>query len=398
MNARSIAAAVALVLAAFGCSDDDTSDPVAPEAITPETAAFPAAATAAPAFEQLSAGDFMTCGVTTAGAGYCWGHNFDGELGDGTNTPRTTPRAVVGGLTFRQVSAATVHSCGITTDYRAYCWGDNLFGELGNGTSSGSTTPVLVAGGHQFRQIETGEFYTCAVTSDNRAWCWGTSTTLGTGATEDARVPVAVAGGLTFRQVTTGQQHACGLTTGGAVYCWGTNIRGQIGDSTNATYRPLPTKVSGGRTYAQVDAGWNHTCAVATSERIFCWGDGRLGELGNGKAYLSFWPRRVSGDLSFARVTGGSGHTCAETTTNKAYCWGSNADGELGTGSTGANRLTPVAVTGGLLFRQVTAGTAFTCGKTGANVAYCWGNNEFGELGDGTKTNRPRPTAVAGAS
>jgi alpha-tubulin suppressor-like RCC1 family protein len=138
--------------------------------------------------------------------------------------------------------------------------------------------------------------------------------------------------------------------------------------------------VAGGRSFRQADAGAFHTCAVTTNDRAFCWGNGRLGQLGNGKTYLSFWPRRVAGGLDFARVTSGGAHACGETTSNRVYCWGSNGSGNLGEGTT-TTRLTPVAVTGGLFFRQVSAGDSHTCGKTTADVAYCWGNNEWGQLG-----------------
>jgi alpha-tubulin suppressor-like RCC1 family protein len=122
-----------------------------------------------------------------------------------------------------------------------------------------------------------------------------------------------------------------------------------------------------------------------------------IAQLGNGKTYLSFWPRRVAGGLDFARVTSGGAHACGETTSNRVYCWGSNGSGNLGDGTT-TTRLTPVAVTGGLFFRQVSAGDSHTCGKTTADVAYCWDNNEWGQLGDGTTTDRLRPTPVAGLS
>lgn len=97
-------------------------------------------------------------------------------------------------------------------------------------------------------------------------------------------------------------------------------------------------------------------------------------------------------------MTTGLFHTCAETTLNRAYCWGLNrgdATGALGDGTT-TQRLTPVAVAGGLFFSQVSAGYSHTCGRTDAGVAYCWGTNSSGQLGDGTTTTRLRPVRVVG--
>ncbi|MGH7511340.1 MAG: RCC1 domain-containing protein, partial [Gemmatimonadales bacterium] len=146
------------------------------------------------------------------------------------------------------------------------------------------------------------------------------------------------------------------------------------------------------------DAGWEHTCAVTTSSRAFCWGDNHYYQLGDGTtATRRWWPRAVAGGLSFRRVTAGWKHTCGETPTNRAYCWGWNAFGQLGDG-TDTPRQRPVAVSGGLSFGQLTAAGSgsHTCGKTTAGLAYCWGYGEFGQVGDGTADSPSIPTPVAG--
>ncbi len=347
----------------------------------------------------MSGGGVHTCGVTTDNRAYCWGHNLFGQLGDGTTTDRLTPVAVAGTLRFRQVSARAGVTCGVTTDYRVYCWGNNSSGQLGDGTQyTDRLTPVPVAGGRQFRQVDAGSYHTCGVSyPDSRAYCWGwnTSGQLGNGtvAVNLYRLtPVAVAGTLPFRQVSAGYHHTCGVTTDNRAFCWGSNISGQLGDSSTASQRLTPSRVAGTRRFRQVDAGRLHTCAVTTYDRAFCWGDGRTGQIGDGKTHLSFWPRAVAGGLSFERVSTGGYHTCGETTGNRAYCWGYNSSGELGDGTT-TRRLTPVAVAGGLFFSQVSAGHGHTCGRTPAAVAYCWGGNP----GDGTNTDRLTPVPVAGA-
>jgi alpha-tubulin suppressor-like RCC1 family protein len=139
-----------------------------------------------------------------------------------------------------------------------------------------------------------------------------------------------------------------------------------------------------------------HTCAIASSYRAFCWGKGDYGQLGTGRTLpKSLWPRGVAGGLTLDRVIAGDTHTCGEATNNRAYCWGRNFYGELGDGTT-TQRLSPVAVTGGLFFSQLTAGDQHTCGRTSAAVAYCWGHNWRGQLGDGTTDARLTPTPVAG--
>jgi alpha-tubulin suppressor-like RCC1 family protein len=152
--------------------------------------------------------------------------------------------------------------------------------------------------------------------------------------------------------------------------------------------------------FAQIDAGWRHTCGIATGGEAYCWGAEAYGQLGIGPASpgtgLQLTPVPVVGGHLFERVTAGRLHTCALTADGRAYCWGRNAHGQLGDG-TFRDRRVPVAVSGGLRFRVVSAGDYHTCGVTLGDRAYCWGRNDQGRLGDGTAgLERPRPTPVAG--
>ena len=159
---------------------------------------------------------------------------------------------------------------------------------------------------------------------------------------------------------------------------------GELGDSTTQR-RTKPVKVVGAHAFRQIDAGAYHTCAVTTEARAFCWGNGRGGQIGNGKTYLSLWPRAVSGGLTIARVSAGLLHTCAETTVKRAYCWGSNSFGQLGSGqAVGTNATKPVPVAGGLSVAQLSAGSWHTCAKTTSGAGWCWGDDFFAALGNGT--------------
>jgi hypothetical protein len=140
-----------------------------------------------------------------------------------------------------------------------------------------------------------------------------------------------------------------------------------------------------------------HTCALTSAGSAYCWGNNVAGALGTGSTTNSTMPVAVSGGLSFTALAAGTNHTCGLTSDGAAYCWGSNNHGQLGTGST-TDSFTPVAVSGGLNFTALAAGSYHTCGLTSAGAAYCWGENADGQLGTGSTepTQSSTPVAVSG--
>ena len=141
--------------------------------------------------------------------------------------------------------------------------------------------------------------------------------------------------------------------------------------------------------FRQVSGGGAHTCGVTTDDRAFCWGSNDS-KLGNGLVPDSPTPVEVRGGLRFRSLSAGLSHACGVTTDDRAFCWGSNSWGQIGdgTGERTLRRFVPVAVLGGLAFREVSAGYHHTCDRTTANLVYCWGHNLAGQLGDGTTTDR----------
>ena len=349
-------------------------------------------------FASVSAGDQYTCGATAGGVAYCWGANTYGQLGDGTTVSnRLVPAKVSGGLSFASVSASFRHTCGVTSGGVAHCWGAGAWGKLGDGTRCTWLSPVEVYGGLNFTSVSAGTLHTCGLTTGGFAYCWGRGDygQLGDGAGMRSDTPVAVSGGLSFASVSAGGQHTCGVTIGGVAYCWGGNYSGQLGEGFTGIRLFTPVEVSGGLSFASVSAGTGHTCGVTTGGVAYCWGSNGLGQLGDGSlVIIRNIPVAVYGGLSFASVSTGKFHTCGVTSGGVAYCWGDNRNGELGDGTTVSNRVTPVAVTGGLTFVSVSAGYRHTCGVTTDWVAYCWGENAYGQLGDATTSGSSVPMRV----
>jgi alpha-tubulin suppressor-like RCC1 family protein len=365
-------------------------------------------------FASTGSGDFHTCGVTTTGEAYCWGSNFIGQLGTGTNTNSNVPVAVSGGLTFQSVSAGWSSTCALTLSGEAYCWGANSDGQVGDGTFINRSTPVPVAGGFTFSAISAGGGNSCALTLGGEAYCWGRNEDgqLGDGAFSFSQpAPVAVSGGLTFSSIDAGGLLTCALSTTGEAYCWGRNEDGQLGDGTFIN-RSTPVPVAGGLTFSAIGAHNRHACGLTTNGRAYCWGENNVGQLGDGTVADSNVPVAVLGELTFSSMSAGGGSgACGLTTTGEAYCWGGNGAGQLGTadnsdpltfpapgGCSGRCSTTPIPVSGDLRFVSISAGGNIGCGLSTDGVLYCWGWAEFGGVGDGTNTEfRFSPVRVLGS-
>ncbi|MEO7137955.1 MAG: hypothetical protein ABI037_09585 [Gemmatimonadales bacterium] len=346
--------------------------------------------------QRILGANAYTCALTAGGTAYCWGYNALGMLGDGTTTDRLTPVPVAGGLTFKSLATGFFHVCGVTTGGLAYCWGANRYGHLGDGSTTDRLTPVPVAGQSAFETLSAGYAHSCGLTAAGIAYCWGYNLNgqLGDGTTTDRSTPVLVAGGLIFRALAANGWHTCGVTTSGEAYCWGLNSEGQLGNGTVFSNRSSPVAVAGGFRFKSLTAGNHHTCGVTTNGSARCWGKNNNGQLGDGTRIQGLTPTAVTGDLQFQSMSAGGAHTCGVTTEGAAYCWGFALYSQLGSLFPGIDSPEPTVVLGELTFQSITAGYSHSCGVTTDAVAYCWGFNGKGGLGDGTAAERFTPHPV----
>ncbi len=240
----------------------------------------------------------------------------------------------------------------------------------------------------------------------------GTATITATseGKSATARITVGTVGPFTL--ISAG---GCALTTDGPAWCWGSNGAGELGNGTLIS-SSVPTAVAGGLRFSRISA----PCALTEDGAAYCWGLNWDGALGIGTAegpeqcpnagQCSTTPVAVAGGQRFAAIDRGVyiQFTCAVTQSGDAYCWGNNELGELGLGTKNGPEYcqlggpprscstVPAAVAGGLKFTAVTAGRGYACALTASGAAYCWGVNDSGQLGDGTTSDRLSPVPVVG--
>lgn len=261
------------------------------------------------------------------------------------------------------------------------------------------TIEAFATAGDPVVQVDAGTGHACALVKSGQVFCWGSNAVgqLGTDVFSSTG-PVRVDGLNNVTQIAVGGDHSCGLRNDGRVFCWGFNNRGQLGIGTGGgigAFSPVIVRAKLPPNAVQISAGDRHTCAVMGSGRVFCWGSTSSGRLGIGDINAgSSIPRRVVGPQLYEKISAGHAGTCALTRGRRAFCWGTNAFFALGAGSPNASENTPVRVLDLERLTQITTGRFHGCALREDGVAFCWGSNIFGQLGDGTKQTKERATRV----
>lgn len=319
---------------------------------------------------------------------------------------------------FVSVDAGIDHGCGLEEDGRAWCWGSNEYNQLGHAfapdrcyTSPGeelgpsvgcSKGAIPVDTDLSFTRLATGFYHTCGVTSDGTAYCWGLNDRgqLGDGGTETRPTPASVAGTHAFESLAAGGRTACGITEDDALLCWGGGLVRV--DGTSVDELTTPTHVAAEHRFALAATNGSHTCGVTTAGATYCWGLNSHGQLGVesvdsicGSSPCTPEPQEVSSAPPFVDLAVGPDFSCGLTAGGAAYCWGGNERGQLGDGTrTGRWEAMPVA--GGHSFTRLEADRDRACGLDGAGLLHCWGRDRsgFGNGGDPVEVDEPVPGAA----
>jgi alpha-tubulin suppressor-like RCC1 family protein len=270
------------------------------------------------------------------------------------------------------------------------------YGQLGNGSTTTSNVPVQVTfpAGVALSEVAGGDDHSLALSSTGTVYAWGDNANgqLGNGSTASSDQPVLVQlpGGVTATAVAAGQQFSLALTSTGSVYAWGDGTSGALGDgATTSSDVPVPIELPGGVTITAVAAGLESAAALTSGGLVYAWGYNASGQLGDGSATDSDVPVEVQlpGGTDATAVASGSNNALALTSAGTIYGWGNNGYGQLGNGTTTSSDVPvlvhlPGGVTPSAIASEWDAGLALT--STGA--VYAWGLNDQGDLGNGTLT------------
>lgn len=338
------------------------------------------------------------CGIQVDRSLWCRGDNDEGR--------GEYELARVGDAEWLAVSAEREFACGIQTDASLWCWGDDNRDRLGTQGPGPELEPVLVNAGF-WRKISAGSFSTCGIDANNGLWCWGGSRVFGqvpfeytitspvkVGNSEWLDIDVAVAG--LRRDLLTPSGHACGVQTDQTLWCWGPGDYGKVGVGPEAVGQAVaePTQVDG-EGWVSVAVGGLSSCAIKEDASLWCWGR-NIG----GTGFVTT-PQQV-GDAAWKQVSVGNGHICGLQTDDSLWCWGLNYQGTiLGDPTLGdpSDPLRPEPVPsriGTARWAEVSAGVDHSCAvQLGNRSLWCWGYNDYGQVGSGYLRNEAWLTRVS---
>ncbi|MFH9613644.1 RCC1 domain-containing protein [Streptomyces pratensis] len=288
-------------------------------------------------------------------------------------------------------------------------WGAGRAGQLGNGTMTDSLSPTSVTGLLRggVDQISAGgtssadSFALARTDRTVKSWGDNSSGQLGNGGSTDQSVPSTVPRLAHIKDVAAGGRHGLALDTSGQVYSWGDNAYGQLGNNRTGDSRSVPDRVLGMAKVKQVSAGCDFSLALLENGKVYAWGRGIHGQLGNGSRAVSSVPRQVAGLENITEIDAGCHHALALTADSTVKSWGYNLYGQLGDSST-RSATVPVDVDWLENVSDIEAGAFHNYALTGDSHVWGWGNNQYGQLlesdeafdGNVSRTNRTAPVEI----
>jgi alpha-tubulin suppressor-like RCC1 family protein len=352
----------------------------------------------------------------TATHAQAWGDNADGELGNGTVTRYgglPTPVQVSNLTGATSVAAGSDFSLALKSDGTVWAWGNSGWGQLGQGTYGSSTTPVRVTGLSGVTQVAAGDLTGLALKSDGtvRAWGFNYYGQVGNGASgNNVLAPVQVVGltGVVAIASGNGGNTSYALKADGTVWAWGYDGLGQLGNGTsNETAHPRPVEVSNLSGAVAIGAGSEHALAVLSDGTVRAWGSNQYGQLGartstSCSVYhypCSTVPVQVTNLAGVSAVAGGGNFSLALKSDGSVWGWGQNDVGQLANGTTTSSGGVTTPTRAHLQsIIAIAAGDQHTLALKSDGTVWAAGSNSWGQLGTGTFTGSSNPVRVVNLS
>jgi alpha-tubulin suppressor-like RCC1 family protein len=379
--------------------------------------------------------DSTTCALHASGHAYCWGYNGSGLVGQsGLPVQQPTPVMPTGLGVVKDIGVGNLHACALLHNGTVKCWGGNSKGQLGIGTNTATTTPTLVTRlPGKVASIEISDYKSCAILEGGGdVYCWGDP--------DNGQVPFARKDGavpvprdikpllglevedIRYKELSS-KGYGCARLSNGELRCWGRSVASNLGNPASSYTSAQPVLALGAVSDFSIGSGGTG-CAILNAGGINCWGDNAGGGVGDGTQVTPAVPTAPTGlaadnvkslDIRFTqsaavlsdgsvqewgvdgvlapqtragvanaeKVVNGASHSCALIDDGTVRCWGKSDRGQLGNGTIDVLPAAAATPTLPEPIQDLAAGGRHTCALGISGAVYCWGNNEFGQLGIG---------------
>ena len=329
---------------------------------------------------ELSLGDYQTAAIKEDGSLWMWGNNIYGQLGDGTTTNSLQPKQVSGMEDVKSVVTEINFTAAIKEDGSLWMWGDNSYSQLGGGTTKEySSIPKQVSGMDNVKTVVLGWQYTAAIKEDGSLWMWGNNEhgQLGDGTTNEISQPKKILDNVKTVELQT--YYGAAIKEDGSLWMWGENTYGQLGDGTTTDSLRPKQVLEDVKTVKLGDYYSSFTAAIKENGSLWMWGNNGHGQLGDGtKSNESLRPKQILEDVKTVAL--GNLHGGAIKEDGSLWMWGNNDYGQLGDGTT-TESLRPKQVSGMEHVKMVKLEKDHTGAIKEDGSLWMWGNNNYGQLG-----------------
>lgn len=333
-------------------------------------------------FSKLTGGASHTLALKTNGTAWSWGANGQGQCGNGTYNTSYQQIQIGTATDWADVSAGGFHSLGLKTDGSLWAWGYNANGQLGIGNNTGNNAPVQV-GSDTWKMISAGSTHSLAIQTNGTLWAWGDNSfgELGNGTNISTNLPVQIGVDANWSGVFASAHFSIAMKTDGTLWSWGYNNGGMLGDGTG-TDRNYPLQIGSGTDWAMIAPGGGHVIGLKTDGSLWSWGNNNDGQLGNSTfGGVQANPTQIGTEANWNRISSGGSTSMAVKKNGSLWSWGNNAYGQLGDGTT-ANKNSPIQIAPSIVEVAVSAAGYFTSFYIGLDGAFrAWGDNGAGQCG-----------------
>jgi len=349
--------------------------------------------------QKIAGGWYYSLAICNDSTVSAWGENNYGQLGNGTNTDSNVPVQVSSLKDIIAIAGGWHHSLALRNDSTVWAWGWNGYGQLGNGSNIESNVPVKVSALTGIIAIAAGyDDHSLALRKDGTVWAWGLNMDgqLGNGTNTDSNVPTQVSSLTGIISIAGRGWHSLALKNDGTVWSWGRNDEGELGNGTN-TDSNVPVQVSFLTNVTAIEGAAMHSLALKNDSTIWSWGynfDGELGNATSGYGDDSNIPVQVSFLTGITTIAAGGWHSFALKNDGTFWVWGNNPFGQLGNGTNTASNV-PVQISSLTDILAVTGGSRHSLALKNDGTVWSWGRNDEGELGNGTNTDSHVPLQVS---